>query len=104
VGNIQLPKEIKGSPYTIPTPTRAGYVFLGWYDNPNGTGTPLTVLPVGWKGTVYAKWREAKVTWVLNGGKVLEQVTTNDGSVTTPTNEELFTTFMNDYNTYLRFR
>ena len=102
VGNIQLPKEITGSPYTIPTPTRAGYVFLGWYDNPNGTGTPLTVLPVGWKGTVYAKWREAKVTWVLNGGKVLEQVTTNDGSVTTPTNEELFTTFMNDYNTYYK--
>lgn len=102
VGNIQLPKEITGSPYTIPTPTRAGYVFLGWYDNPNGTGTPLTVLPVGWKGTVYAKWREAKVTWVLNGGKVLEQVTTNDGSVTTPTNEELFTTFMNDYNIYYK--
>ena len=100
VGNIQLPEEITGSPYTLPTPTRTGYVFLGWYDNPNGTGTPLTVLPVGWKGTVYAKWREAKITWVLNGGKVLEQVTTNDGSVTTPTNEELFSTFMNDYNAY----
>ena len=92
VGNTQLPEEITGSPYTIPTPTRTGYVFLGWYDNPNGTGTPLTVLPVGWKGTVYAKWREAIVTWVLNGGMVVKELTGAD-AVQVPTQEELWSSY-----------
>jgi uncharacterized repeat protein (TIGR02543 family) len=90
--SVTLPKEITGSPYTIPTPTKTGYVFLGWYDNANGTGTALTSLPVGWKGTVYAIWREAKVTWVLNGGKVLKEVTGAD-AVKVPTQEELWTSF-----------
>ena len=92
VGTTKLPEEITGSPYTIPTPTRTGYVFLGWYDNANYTGTPLTVLPVGWKGTVYAKWREAVVTWVLNGGKVVKELTGAD-AVQVPTQEELWASF-----------
>ena len=92
VGNNQLPEEITGSSYTIPTPTRTGYVFLGWYDNPNGTGTPLTVLPAGWKGTVYALWREAKVTWELNGGKVVKELTGAD-AVQVPTQEELWSSY-----------
>ena len=92
VGTTKLPEEITGSPYTIPTPTRTGYVFLGWYDNANGTGTPLTVLPIGWKGTVYAKWREAVVTWVLNGGKVVKELTGAD-AVQVPTQEELWASF-----------
>ena len=101
-GNIEgtLPRKITDAPYTIPTPTRTGYVFLGWYDNREGTGSALTTLPVGWKGTVYAKWREAKVAWVLNGGKVMEEVTVSNGNVTVPNNEDLFTTFMKDYNSY----
>ena len=92
VGTTKLPEEITDAPYTIPTPTRTGYVFLGWYDNPNGTGEALTVLPVGWKGTVYAKWREAVVTWVLNGGKVLKELTGAD-AVQVPTQEELWASF-----------
>ena len=92
VGNNKLPEEITGSSYTIPTPTRTGYVFLGWYDNPNGTGTPLTVLPAGWKGTVYALWREAKVTWVLNGGKVVKEMTGAD-AVQVPTQEALWASY-----------
>ena len=90
--SVTLPKEITGSPYTIPTPTKTGYVFLGWYDNAAGTGTALTVLPVGYKGTVYAIWREAKVTWVLNGGKVLQEITGAD-AVKVPTQEELWSSF-----------
>ena len=92
VGTTKLPEEITGAPYTLPTPTRTGYVFLGWYDNPNFTGEALTVLPVGWKGTLYAKWREAKVTWVLNGGKVVKEMTGAD-AVPVPTQEELWTSF-----------
>lgn len=90
--NVTLPKEITGSTYTLPTPTRTGYVFLGWYDNAAGTGAALKTLPVGYKGTVYAIWREAKVTWVLNGGKVLKEVTGAD-AVKVPTQEELWTSF-----------
>ena len=90
--SVTLPKEITGSAYTLPTPTKTGYVFLGWYDNANGTGTALTSLPVGHKGTVYAIWREAKVTWVLNGGKVMKEVTGAD-AVKVPTQEELWTSF-----------
>ena len=92
VGTTKLPEEITGSPYTIPTPTRTGYVFLGWYDNAECTGTALNQLPVGWKGTIYAKWREAVVTWVLNGGKVLKELTGAD-AVQIPTQEELWTSF-----------
>ena len=65
-----LPQAITGSPYTLPTPSKAGYIFLGWFDNPNGTGTPLTSIPAGWQGTLYAIWRETSVKWELNGGKV----------------------------------
>ena len=91
-----LPKEITGTPYTIPTPTRTGYVFLGWYDTNNTSGNKLTTLPVGYKGTVYAIWREAKVTWVLNGGKVMQEVTIID----VPTNEELWEDFKAYFNEY----
>ena len=52
---IILPRYI-AEEYTIPTPLKDGATFLGWYDNNEGTGTALTVLPVGWKGTVYAIW------------------------------------------------
>jgi uncharacterized repeat protein (TIGR02543 family) len=34
-----------------------GDTFLGWYDNNDGTGEALTVLPVGYDGTVYAIWK-----------------------------------------------
>ena len=87
--------------FTLPTPTKTGYVFLGWYDNAEGTGSALTTLPVGYKGTIYALWREAKVTWVLNGGKVLEEVIVSGGSnVKVPTNEELWNDFKVYFNKY----
>ena len=93
--SVTLPKEITGSAYALPTPTRTGYVFLGWYDNAKGEGTALKSLPVGFKGTVYAIWREAKVTWVLNGGKVVKEVTTTTPGtdVKVPTQEELWASY-----------
>ena len=102
--SVTLPSKIEGSAYTLPTPVKEGYVFLGWYDNAAGTGTALTSLPVGYKGTVYAIWREAKVTWVLNGGKVYEEKTTTTGgtsaTVEVPTNDSLWAAFKPYYNTY----
>ena len=101
---VTLPSKIEGSAYTLPTPVKEGYVFLGWYDNAAGTGTALTSLPVGYKGTVYALWREAKVVWVLNGGKVYEEKTTTTGgtsaTVEVPTNDSLWAAFKPYYNTY----
>jgi uncharacterized repeat protein (TIGR02543 family) len=100
--NVTLPNKIEGSAYTLPTPTREGYVFVGWYDNAKGEGTALTSLPVGLKGTVYAIWREAKVTWVLNGGKVVKEVTTTvpGKDIEVPTNDSLWTAFKPYYNEY----
>ena len=101
---VTLPTKIEGSAYTLPTPTKAGYVFLGWYDSNSTSGNKLTSLPVGWKGTVYALWREAKVAWELNGGKVYEEKTTTTGggasNVTVPTNAELWEAFKPYYNTF----
>ena len=57
---IELPSFIK-SAYTIPTPTKDNDTFIGWYDNNNGTGVALTVLPAGYKGTVYAIWKSMNV-------------------------------------------
>ena len=54
---VELPSKIEGSAYTIPTPVKDGDEFIGWYDNAKGTGEALTVLPVGYDGTVYAIWR-----------------------------------------------
>ena len=91
----ELPGVIAEAAYTLPTPSKSGYVFVGWYDNADGKGDKLTSLPIGYKGTVYAIWREAKVTWVLNGGKVVKEVTTTvpGNDVKVPTQEELWTKF-----------
>ena len=61
----ELPTTIE-EPYTLPTPIKEGYIFVGWFDNPEGTGTPLTVLPKGYVGTVYAIWKSATGTHVEN--------------------------------------
>ena len=86
-----LPTKITAD-YTLPTPTKDGYVFIGWYENAAGTGTKLTTLKAGYKGTVYAVWVEAVVTWVLNGGKVYEEKTTTT-TVKVPTQDELWSSF-----------
>lgn len=58
-------------PFTLPTASSnpriyhpSGYTFLGWKDD---NGTEVTILSVGYKGTVYAQWK-SPIKWVLNGG------------------------------------
>ena len=49
------------TPYTLPTPTKTGYVFADWYDNAGFTGSPITAIISTDKGhkTFYAKWNQA---------------------------------------------
>ena len=53
---IVLPTEPVAEAYTLPTPTKEGSVFQGWYDNAEGQGEAMTVIPAGWYGTLYAIW------------------------------------------------
>lgn len=50
---------INDSAYALPTPTKEGFTFEGWYDNSSFTGTAVTSIPVGSYGnkTYYAKWK-----------------------------------------------
>jgi uncharacterized repeat protein (TIGR02543 family) len=65
-----------GRPYgTLPTPTRTGYDFGGWYTGTNGAGTPVTAattvsLTTG--QTLYAKWtiKSYTVKFDAQGGSV----------------------------------
>ena len=58
---------------TMPTPTRTGYTFDGWYTGENGTGTKITsdtVLSNDNNHTLYAKWtmNTYTISYNLNGG------------------------------------
>ena len=94
-----LPEKIVGSEFLLPRGKPdyeeithpSGCNFLGWFDNPDMTGTPLTTLSVGYTGTVYAKW-EGIITWMLNGGKYTGEgtlPTTVDADYTLPTAAEM---------------
>lgn len=62
---------------TLPTPTRTGYTFAGWYtseSNNNGTGTKIestTVVSQKSNHTLYARWNvnTYSVSYELKGGK-----------------------------------
>ena len=64
-------KEIYNTKYSnLPTPTRTGYTFEGWYTGENGTGTRITsdtVLTNENNHTLYAKWRINNVTVTYDG-------------------------------------
>lgn len=81
-----------GSSVTLPTPSRSGYTFNGWYTASSG-GTYLggggsTYTPSS-SVTIYAQWSiiQYTVTWNANGGSVSPTSNTvNAGSsVTAPT-------------------
>ena len=50
----------------LPTPTKEGNTFVGWYDNAAGEGEAMTVLPAGWAGTLYAIWKANGPTTALD--------------------------------------
>lgn len=98
--SAKLPSSVDAT-YTLPTPVKDGDEFVGWYEDPKGEGAKITSIPAGYKGTIYAIWKNSNpdsdeaiytITWVLNGGKVL------GGDV--PSNEELWIEFMDGFNAY----
>ena len=56
-----LPTKVTET-FVLPIPVKDGYVFAGWFDNPEGNGTALTSIPAGWYGTLYAIWNEKIAT------------------------------------------
>ena len=63
---VVLPTEAMDEDYVLPTPVKEGYTFVGWYDNTEGTGEAMTVLPAGWAGTIYAIWKQDTTTDIEN--------------------------------------
>ena len=79
---------------SLPTPTRGGYDFLGWYTEKDGGEKVITDTVFTKDTTIYAHWseqaaQEYTVTFDANGGSVTpSSTTTKDGkleSLPTPT-------------------
>lgn len=101
-----LPKYSYVSPFTgyivcpLPTPTRSGYTFAGWYANAGGTGTRYTGdSTITSSVTLYAKWTQNTqnytITFNANGGSgSMSQVTAAaQSTVTLPNNSFTYTNF-----------
>jgi uncharacterized repeat protein (TIGR02543 family) len=75
-----------GAPISIPTPTRTGYEFNGWYTSSTG-GTKITDVGVTNKPTkniiYYAQWSKQSytLTWNPNGGTIPSSPAYTSGSV-----------------------
>lgn len=55
---------------TLPTPSRTGYTFLGWYTNPSG-GSPIssnTIVNIEADQVLYAHWRANQYRVSFSGG------------------------------------
>lgn len=64
-------------PLTLKAPTRDGFTFGGWYQNPAYSGNQMTTIDAGTEKNVslWAKWNaiEYSVSYVLNGGTNSDQ-------------------------------
>jgi uncharacterized repeat protein (TIGR02543 family) len=73
--------NIESSEITLPTPTKDGYTFGGWYANATFEGSAITNIPAGSIGdkTFYAKWNiiTYNITYNVNGGSAVNNGTYN---------------------------
>ena len=62
---------IETATFDLPTPTRTGYTFAGWYDNENPTGNKVTQVAKGSTGnkTFYAAWTINQYTLTYSAGE-----------------------------------
>lgn len=66
----------------LANPTRADYVFGGWFDNSSFSGSALTVIPTGSTGnrTFYARWINYGTFTVTNNGNNTFTITRSVGT------------------------
>ena len=59
---------VESAAITLPTPTKTGYTFGGWFDNENCTGSAITTIAASSTGdkTFYAKWTANTYTVTLD--------------------------------------
>ena len=86
-GAVLLPTYVT-SAFTLPIPTHPeGHDFLGWYDNAEFIGSPLTTISADWTGSLYAKWQEdtptIDPTWQIT-------YTSSNDSIVTPYATDVF--------------
>ena len=78
----------KTLPLTLAAPTREGFTFAGWYQNPAYSGNQVTTIDVGTEKNVslWAKWDaiEYSISYVLNGGENSDQNVTKFTILDTP--------------------
>lgn len=94
------------APTTMPTTTRAGYTFSGWYQEADFSGTEVTALPGQYPigtTTYYVKWiaNPAAIEFIVNGGSTITNMTgVTDQTIsptTMPTTSKTGYTFENWY-------
>jgi uncharacterized repeat protein (TIGR02543 family) len=64
----------------LPSPTKTGYVFNGWYENANFTGNPVvsnTVYTASTDSVLYASWnlKQVSISFQTNGGSIIATIT-----------------------------
>lgn len=91
MGGEALPDGVFNERWTAvlrDTAVRDGYLFVGWYDNPNCTGDYIISFPPGTNTdqTVYAKWEPMvfTMTFYNNGSLVATKQVSNGRSFVTP--------------------
>ena len=76
---------IETATFDLPTPTKDGCTFVGWYDNEGFTGDAVTRIAEGSYGNkiFYAKWDAEKFTliWDANGGTITTPGSPEGGEV-----------------------
>jgi uncharacterized repeat protein (TIGR02543 family) len=66
-------KVTKGDEYVLPTLTREGYEFLGWYTTADFSGAAVTTVKAETNQTYYAKWEQlCLLTLDLDGGSLAQ--------------------------------
>lgn len=85
--------------FDLPSVTKPGYIFVGWYDNNEFSGSSVLNVSMGSTGDkiFYAKWEEVAsdtytITYELNGGSLFLGYQTRD---------EMSIAFLTDFYNYL---